>query len=87
MITTDCPRGSPDALIIKASYWVRSGRRHEMLVLLTVRESIEGTPVSLERAASVPLLFTVLASKFLIDLVAYYINGLEQPLQELLFPD
>jgi len=32
-------------------------------------------------------LFTVLASKSLIDLVAYYINGLEQPLQELLFPD
>lgn len=58
-----------------------------LLVLLTVRESIEGTPVSLERAASVPLLFTVLASKSLIDLVAYYINGLEQPFQELLFPD
>lgn len=58
-----------------------------LLVLLTVRESIEGQSVSLEGAASVPLLFTALASKFLIDLTAYYIDGFDQPLQDLIFPD
>jgi hypothetical protein len=57
-----------------------------LLVLLTVRESIEGNPVSLASAASGPLLFTVLVFKFLIDLVAYYISGLEKSLQDLIFP-
>lgn len=58
-----------------------------LLVLLAVRESIEGNPVSLASAASGPLLFTVLVSKFLIDLVAYYIGELDKSLQDLLFPE
>ena len=58
-----------------------------LLVLLAVRESIEGNPVSLASAASGPLLFTVLVSKFLTDLVAYYIGGLDKSLQDLLFPE
>lgn len=58
-----------------------------LLVLVGVYESIEGNAVSLESAASGPLLFTVIAAKFLIDLTEYYIDGLEQPIRELITPD
>lgn len=58
-----------------------------LLVLMLVYESIETEAVSLESAASGPLIFTAIGSKFLIDFTTYYINGLNQPLQDLIFPD
>lgn len=77
-----------------------SGRRREgyftkafvlagagLLVLVGVYESIEGRAVSLESAASGPLVFTAIAVKFLIDLAAYYIGGLDRPLRDLVVPD
>jgi hypothetical protein len=57
-----------------------------LLVLVSVQESIEGKAVSFENAASGPLIFTAIASKFLIDLTAYYIDGLDQPLRDLIVP-
>lgn len=57
-----------------------------LLVLVSVQESIEGKAVSVESAASGPLIFTAIVSKFLIDLTAYYIDRLEQPLRDLIIP-
>lgn len=58
-----------------------------VLVLTGVYESIEGRAVSLESAASGPLVFTAIAAKFLIDLTVYYVDGLDRPLRDLVVPD
>ena len=55
-----------------------------LLVLLLVYESTEGDGASLESTASGPLIFTVILFKFVIDLIEYYIGGLDQPLRDLL---
>jgi hypothetical protein len=57
------------------------------LVLMIVYESIEAEAVSLESAASGPLIVTAIGSKFLIDLTTYYIDGRNQPLRNLIFPE
>ncbi|WP_241658406.1 DUF6498-containing protein [Halorubrum sp. BOL3-1] len=55
-----------------------------LLVLLLVYESIEGDGASLESSASRPIIFTVIGLKFVIDITEYYIDGLDQPLRDLL---
>jgi hypothetical protein len=55
-----------------------------LLVLLLIYESVEGDGVSLESAASGPIIFTVIIFKFVIDLTEYYIGGFDQPFQDLL---
>jgi hypothetical protein len=54
-----------------------------LLVLLSVYASTEGEPVGLERAASGPVMFTVVLLKFLVDLTAYYLARLDRPLRDL----
>ena len=55
-----------------------------LLVFLLVYESIEGDGASLESAANGPIIFTVIAFKFLIDLTEYYLGELDRPLRDLL---
>ena len=58
-----------------------------LLVLLSVYASTDSEAVSLESAASSPLIFTVIAAKFLIDLIVYYIDTLDKPLRDLVISD
>lgn len=55
-----------------------------LLILSLAYESSEGSPVSVERTASEPLIFTAIACKFLIDLTSYYLGSCDKPLRELL---
>jgi len=58
-----------------------------LLVLLSVYASMDGETVSLESAASGPIIFTVIATKVLIELTVYYIDTLDKPLRDLVVPD
>ena len=58
-----------------------------LLVLLSVYASTDGEAAGVESAASGPIIFTVIATKFLIDLIIYYINTLDGPLRDLVIPD
>ncbi|MBB6645750.1 DUF6498-containing protein [Halobellus ruber] len=58
-----------------------------LLVLLSVYASTDGEAAGLESAASGPIIFTVIATKFLIDLTVYYIDTLDKPLRDLVVPD
>lgn len=58
-----------------------------VLVLAGVYESIDGNAAGLESAASGPLLFTAIASKFLVDLAGHYVGELDRPLRDLIAPD
>ena len=49
-----------------------------LLVFLSVYASTDGEAVSLESAASGPITFAVIATKFLIDLTVYYIDTLDK---------
>lgn len=53
-----------------------------LFVVVFAYESTEGRPVSTERAARGPLVFTAIAAKFLIDITRYYVNSREIPLRE-----
>lgn len=55
-----------------------------LLIVLLAYESTEGSATSIESAARDPLIFTAIASKFLIDLVSYYLDCRDQPLREAL---
>jgi hypothetical protein len=58
-----------------------------LLVLLSVYASTDGETANLESAASAPIIFAVIATKFLIDLTVYYIDTLDGPLRDLVVPD
>lgn len=53
-----------------------------LVVLLIAFGFAEGRSVSVESAASGPLIFVAISCKFLIDLAMYYLDKLDQPLQE-----
>jgi len=53
-----------------------------LVVLLIAFGFAEGRTVSVESAARGPLVFLVIACKFVIDLWLYYVNQREQPLRE-----
>lgn len=54
-----------------------------LLVLLSVYASTDSETVGLENAASGPIIFAVIATKFLIDLTVYYVDMLDKPLRDL----
>ena len=54
------------------------------MVLLIAFGFAEGKTVSVENAASGPLIFIAVTGKLLIDLTAYYLDGRDQPLRELI---
>ncbi|ERH08165.1 MAG: hypothetical protein J07HN4v3_00531 [Halonotius sp. J07HN4] len=55
-----------------------------LVVLLIAFAFAEGRTVSVENAASGPLIFVAVTGKLLIDLITQYIDAREQPLQELI---
>jgi len=55
-----------------------------LVVLLIAFGFAEGKTVSVENAASGPLIFIAVTGKLLIDLTAYYLDGRDQPLRELI---
>jgi hypothetical protein len=58
-----------------------------LLVLLSAYASVDGEAANLESAASGPIVFAVIATKFLIDLTVYYIDTLDRPLRDLVVPN
>jgi hypothetical protein len=58
-----------------------------LLVVLSVYASTDGEAAGVESAVSGPIIFAVIATKFLIDLTAYYIDTLDRPLRDLVVPD
>jgi hypothetical protein len=58
-----------------------------LLVLLSVYVSTDGETAGLESAASGPIILTVIATTFLIDLTVYYIDTLDKPLRDLVVPE
>ena len=55
-----------------------------LVVLLIAFEFAAGRSVSVESAARGPLIFLVIACKFVIDLSLYYVDKRDQPLRELI---
>ena len=53
-----------------------------LLVVLIAREFADGRPISLEGAATGPLVFAVVALKFTADLTEYRFGALDRPLHE-----
>ncbi|ERH00868.1 MAG: hypothetical protein J07HN6_02497 [Halonotius sp. J07HN6] len=53
-----------------------------LVVLLIAYEFAEGRAVSIEGAASGPLIFLAVAGKFLIELTMHYLDRLDEPLRE-----
>ena len=52
------------------------------VVLLIAFEFADGKPVSVESAASGPLIFVAVTGKFITETIIYGLNGLEEPLRE-----
>lgn len=56
-------------------------------MLLSVYASTDGETAGLESAASGPIIFAVITTKFLIGLTVYYVDTLDRPLRDLVVPD